>query len=181
MSPGRLERSTGWHHRTTAISNGNRQSLSWRPVWSRLKASFPSYSAARMAMCGSTGSPASSIPRIRRVSQPIACCFPMAGGIQTLRARRRGRSIVWACCFLETALRYPLHPSLRVTHSRTRSPLPQFASVGRRHAQTTSVDSGGSLFNQNGRGVGVTYTVVKGFCGSNFGISIRFAQLLVSP
>jgi hypothetical protein len=45
----------------------------------------------------------------------------------------------------------------------------------------SSGGSGGPLFNQNGRGVGVTYTVVKGFCGSNFGISIRFAQLLVSP
>jgi hypothetical protein len=28
--------------------------------------------------------------------------------------------------------------------------------------------------------MGVTYTVVKGFGGPNFGISIRFAQLLVS-
>ncbi len=44
----------------------------------------------------------------------------------------------------------------------------------------SSVGSGGSLFNQNGRGVGVTYTLVKGFGGSSFGISIRFAQLLVS-
>src|SRR5712692_11855240 len=109
MSRGRLERSTGWHHRTTAISSGNRQSLLWRPVWSRLKASFPNYSAAGMAMCGSTGSPASSIPRIRRVSQLIASCFLMAGGIQTLRARRQDHGIVWSCCFLETALCYPLH------------------------------------------------------------------------
>jgi len=78
------------------------------------------------------------------------------------------------------ALRYPLHSSLRLTPFRTRSPLPQFASVGRRQTQTTSVGSGGPLFKQKGKGIGVTYTVVKGFGGSNFGISIRFAQLLVS-
>ncbi len=104
----------------------------------------------------------------------------MAGGIQTLRARRQDHGIVWSCCFLEAALGYPFHSSLRLTPFRTRSPLPQFASVGRRHAQTTSVGSGGPLFKQKGKGIGVTYTVVRGFGGSNFGISIRFAQLLVS-
>ncbi len=87
---------------------------------------------------------------------------------------------MWSCCFIEVALRYPLHSSLRLTPFRTRSPLPQIVSVGRRQAQTTSAGSGGSLFNQNGRGVGVTYTLVKGFGGSNLVISIRFAQLLVS-
>lgn len=47
-------------------------------------------------------------------------------------------------------------------------------------AQTTSGGSGGPLFNQEGKVIGVTYAVLKGFGGSNFGIPIRFSQPLLS-
>lgn len=46
-------------------------------------------------------------------------------------------------------------------------------------AQTTSGGSGGPLINQEGQVVGVTYAVVRGFGGSNFGVPIRFAEPLV--
>lgn len=46
-------------------------------------------------------------------------------------------------------------------------------------AQTTSGGSGGPLFNQQGKVVGVTFAVLKGFGGSNFGIPIRFSQPLL--
>ncbi|HEX2714761.1 MAG TPA: trypsin-like peptidase domain-containing protein [Candidatus Acidoferrales bacterium] len=48
-------------------------------------------------------------------------------------------------------------------------------------AQTTSGGSGGPLFNQHGKVIGVTFAVVKGFGGSNFGIPIRFAMPLLAP
>lgn len=48
-------------------------------------------------------------------------------------------------------------------------------------AQTTSGGSGGPLFNQQGRVIGVTYAILKGFGGSNFGIPIRFSEPLLSP
>jgi DNA-binding response OmpR family regulator/S1-C subfamily serine protease len=48
-------------------------------------------------------------------------------------------------------------------------------------AQTTSGGSGGPLFNQQGKVVGVTYAILKGFGGSNFGIPIRFSEPLLSP
>ncbi|MGO9590734.1 MAG: trypsin-like peptidase domain-containing protein [Candidatus Acidiferrales bacterium] len=48
-------------------------------------------------------------------------------------------------------------------------------------AQTTSGGSGGPLFNQNGKVIGVTYAILKGFGGSNFGIPIRFSEPLLSP
>ncbi|HUA02141.1 MAG TPA: trypsin-like peptidase domain-containing protein [Candidatus Aquilonibacter sp.] len=47
-------------------------------------------------------------------------------------------------------------------------------------AQTTSGGSGGPLFNQQGHVIGVTYAILKGFGGSNFGIPIRFSQPLLS-
>jgi DNA-binding response OmpR family regulator len=46
-------------------------------------------------------------------------------------------------------------------------------------AQTTSGGSGGPLFNREGRVIGVTYAVLKGFGGSNFGIPIRFSEPLL--
>lgn len=46
-------------------------------------------------------------------------------------------------------------------------------------AQTTSGGSGGPLFNQEGKVIGVTYAILKGFGGSNFGIPIRFSQPLL--
>ena len=47
-------------------------------------------------------------------------------------------------------------------------------------AQTTSGGSGGPLINQQGKVIGVTYAVLKGFGGSNFGIPIRFSQPLLT-
>ena len=46
-------------------------------------------------------------------------------------------------------------------------------------AQTTSGSSGGPLINKDGRVIGVTFAVVRGFGGSNFGIPIRYAQPLL--
>ncbi len=46
-------------------------------------------------------------------------------------------------------------------------------------AQTTSGGSGGPLINQAGQVVGVTYAVVRGFGGSNFGVPIRYAAPLL--
>jgi len=48
-------------------------------------------------------------------------------------------------------------------------------------AQTTSGGSGGPLFDGQGKVVGVTYAVLKGFGGSNFGIPIRFSRPLLGP
>lgn len=48
-------------------------------------------------------------------------------------------------------------------------------------AQTTSGGSGGPLFNQDGKIVGVTYAVLRGFGGSNFGIPIHYAMPLLRP
>jgi DNA-binding response OmpR family regulator len=48
-------------------------------------------------------------------------------------------------------------------------------------AQTTSGGSGGPLFNQQGKVIGVTYAVLQGFGGSNFGIPIRFSEPLLGP
>ena len=48
-------------------------------------------------------------------------------------------------------------------------------------AQTTSGGSGGPLFNRQGKVIGVTYAILKGFGGSNFGIPIRFSEPLLSP
>jgi S1-C subfamily serine protease len=47
-------------------------------------------------------------------------------------------------------------------------------------AQTTSGGSGGPLFNMEGKVIGVTFAVLKGFGGSNFGIPIRFSEPLLS-
>lgn len=46
-------------------------------------------------------------------------------------------------------------------------------------AQTTSGGSGGPLINQEGQVVGVTYAVLRGFSGSNFGVPIRYAEPLL--
>jgi DNA-binding response OmpR family regulator/S1-C subfamily serine protease len=48
-------------------------------------------------------------------------------------------------------------------------------------AQTTSGGSGGPLFNHQGKVIGVTYAILKGFGGSNFGIPIRFSEPLLGP
>lgn len=46
-------------------------------------------------------------------------------------------------------------------------------------AQTTSGGSGGPLLNRHGGVIGVTFAIVKGFGGSNFGVPIRFALPLI--
>jgi DNA-binding response OmpR family regulator len=46
-------------------------------------------------------------------------------------------------------------------------------------AQTTSGGSGGPLLNPQGGVIGVTFAVVRGFGGSNFGVPIRFASPLL--
>lgn len=46
-------------------------------------------------------------------------------------------------------------------------------------AQTTSGGSGGPLFNHDGKVIGVTYAVLQGFGGSNFGIPIRYSEPLI--
>ncbi len=46
-------------------------------------------------------------------------------------------------------------------------------------AQTTSGGSGGPLLDRNGGVIGVTFAVVRGFGGSNFGVPIRFATPLL--
>jgi S1-C subfamily serine protease len=46
-------------------------------------------------------------------------------------------------------------------------------------AQTTSGGSGGPLLNKDGQVIGVTFAVVRGFGGSNFGVPIRFAEPLL--
>src|SRR5215831_3779002 len=48
-------------------------------------------------------------------------------------------------------------------------------------AQTTSGGSGGPLINMVGQVIGVTFAVVRGFGGSNFGVPIRYAQALLKP
>jgi S1-C subfamily serine protease/ActR/RegA family two-component response regulator len=48
-------------------------------------------------------------------------------------------------------------------------------------AQTTSGGSGGPLINRDGEVIGVTFAVVRGFGGSNFGVPIRYAQPLLKP
>jgi DNA-binding response OmpR family regulator/S1-C subfamily serine protease len=48
-------------------------------------------------------------------------------------------------------------------------------------AQTTSGGSGGPLIDEQGKVVGVTVAVLKGFGGSNFGIPIRLSQPLLIP
>jgi serine protease Do len=47
-------------------------------------------------------------------------------------------------------------------------------------AQTTSGGSGGPLFNHQGKVIGVTFAVVKGFSGSNFGIPAHYALPLLA-
>jgi DNA-binding response OmpR family regulator len=46
-------------------------------------------------------------------------------------------------------------------------------------AQTTSGGSGGPLLDSSGGVIGVTFAIVRGFGGSNFGVPIRFATPLL--
>jgi S1-C subfamily serine protease len=47
-------------------------------------------------------------------------------------------------------------------------------------AQTTSGGSGGPLLDANGKVIGITYAVLSGFGGSNFGIPARFTAPLLA-
>jgi len=47
-------------------------------------------------------------------------------------------------------------------------------------AQTTSGGSGGPLFNHDGKVIGVTVAILKGFGGSNFGIPIKLSTPLIA-
>ncbi len=47
-------------------------------------------------------------------------------------------------------------------------------------AQTTSGGSGGPLFNQRGKVIGINFAIVRNFGGSNFGIPCRYAQALLN-
>lgn len=48
-------------------------------------------------------------------------------------------------------------------------------------AQTTSGGSGGPLFNDQGRVIGINFAMVRGFGGSNFAIPVRFGESLLRP
>jgi S1-C subfamily serine protease len=48
-------------------------------------------------------------------------------------------------------------------------------------AQTTTGGSGGPLLNLDGKVIGVTYAVIRGFGGSNFGVPIHYARPLLQP
>ncbi len=48
-------------------------------------------------------------------------------------------------------------------------------------AQTTAGGSGGPLLSLEGKVIGVTFAVVRGFGGSNFGVPIQHAQPLLKP
>jgi len=46
-------------------------------------------------------------------------------------------------------------------------------------AQTTSGGSGGPVFNDEGKVIGINYAVLEGFGGSNFGIPAQFGERLL--
>jgi S1-C subfamily serine protease len=47
-------------------------------------------------------------------------------------------------------------------------------------AQTAAGGSGGPVFNQEGKVIGVNHAVIEGFGGSNFGVPARFAEPLLA-
>jgi serine protease Do len=48
-------------------------------------------------------------------------------------------------------------------------------------AQTTSGGSGGPLFNEQGRVIGINFAMVREFGGSNFAIPVGYAESLLKP
>jgi S1-C subfamily serine protease len=46
-------------------------------------------------------------------------------------------------------------------------------------AQTAEGGSGGPVFNQEGKVIGVNHAIIEGFEGSNFGVPARFAEPLL--
>src|ERR1700678_1823444 len=75
----------------------------------------------------------------------------------------------------ELAKRNLIHPLITQGHIGDHPPDKNV--VG---AETSSGGSGGPLFNRDGKVIGVTVAILKGFGGSNFGIPIRFSQPLLS-
>jgi len=47
-------------------------------------------------------------------------------------------------------------------------------------AQTAAGGSGGPVFNQQGKVIGVNHAILEGFEGSNFGVPARFAEGLLA-
>ena len=47
-------------------------------------------------------------------------------------------------------------------------------------AQTTSGGSGGPIFNNNGKVIGINYGVFPGFRGSNFGVPIKYGAEVIN-
>jgi len=48
-------------------------------------------------------------------------------------------------------------------------------------AQTTPGGSGGPLFNNEGKVIGINFAMVREFGGSNFAIPVAYAQSLLRP
>jgi serine protease Do len=48
-------------------------------------------------------------------------------------------------------------------------------------AQTTSGGSGGPIFNDQGKVIGINFAMVRDFGGSNFVIPVRFGESLLKP
>jgi serine protease Do len=48
-------------------------------------------------------------------------------------------------------------------------------------AQTTSGGSGGPLFGNDGKVIGINFAIVRTFGGSNFAIPVGFGKLLLKP
>jgi S1-C subfamily serine protease len=48
-------------------------------------------------------------------------------------------------------------------------------------AQTTSGGSGGPLFNNEGKVIGINFAILREFGGSNFAIPVGFGKLLLKP
>jgi serine protease Do len=48
-------------------------------------------------------------------------------------------------------------------------------------AQTTSGGSGGPLFNNDGKVIGINFAMVREFGGSNFAIPVAYGQSLLRP
>jgi len=62
---------------------------------------------------------------------------------------------------------------------QSREKLPRRHRAKGQQTRRTIVEKAAPLFNQQGKVIGVTYAVLKGFGGSNFGIPIRLGEPLL--